>query len=302
LSRQSHKSHSGKASGHLGLELVSIHDGDRGVDWSQFLVDPAHEKRLVAPARWHLIGVDGENQGANAVGGSKGRLIRANKSERWEDRKTGNRGGQAVSARAWNDKVKRKIVGPDARDAGVEWRGIRDLAGSHSEESIVTRLDGHDPIDRALQPRIGLGDPILQIENSTDADGCDNVGQREEFLSIADREVVLTWADGLGSVVLEKSLDCSNVDLLLRGGLLDRNQIVDVPCISCSAPCRKIGQPNLEEVGFLMTGVSTGNFVSREWGSNIPNFPKSLRPGTRRLHSPRSCPVPEGRHQQRVLL
>lgn len=48
------------------------------------MVDPAHEKRLVAPARWHLISVDGENQGADAVCGSEGRLICANKSERWK--------------------------------------------------------------------------------------------------------------------------------------------------------------------------------------------------------------------------
>jgi len=84
------------------------------------LVDPAHEKRLVAPAGWHLISVDGENQGADAVCGSEGRLICANKSERWEDWKAGNRCWQVVSARAWNDKVKRKIVGPDARDACIE--------------------------------------------------------------------------------------------------------------------------------------------------------------------------------------
>lgn len=88
----------------------------------------------------------------------------------------------------------------------------------------------------------------MQVENGTNTNGGDNVGEREEFLSVVDWEVVLTRLYNLGAVVLEQGLDRSDVDLLLSRSLLNSDQIIDVACVSCSAPFGEICQPDLEKV------------------------------------------------------
>ena len=116
------------------------------------------------------------------------------------------------------------------------------------------------------------GEPGDQVDDATNADAGDDVGQREELFCVADGERVLASVEGRGVVRFQDPLGRGDVDEFLRVHLAHHldggvELVVTVPGGQVGQTLLKEGRFNvLEEVDGLKAGDCGGRDAGRSAG------------------------------------
>lgn len=186
---------------------LPVHGGGLVVDHVR-LIHPADVQPLAQILLAHSRRVKDELDRSAAPGRLAGHLCRQGR----DDGESG-RGG----AGAFDDEGRREVEGVGGGDAGVEGGRVGHVAdGALAEEGVVAGFDRQDGGGALHRPGVREGEARDDVDDGAEADGGDDVGQREELVRVADGECVFARRESGRAVRFQDPLGRLHVDELLR--------------------------------------------------------------------------------------
>ena len=201
------------------------------------LVDPADIQLLAQTLLAYSCRIEAERDRSTAPSRLAGYFC----FQSWDDRELGR------LARAFDDKRRGKVEGVDARDAGIEGGWIGYFAnGVMAEKGVVAGFDCEDGSRTLYYLRVRESETRNNVDDSTDADGRDYIGQSKEFVRGADWESVFARRKGRRLVRFQYVLGRLHMNDFLRMHALD--DIDGVVVLVMSVPIREVVQTFKEEL------------------------------------------------------